>query len=312
MGTAMIGIGLRRPVLRKTDPGRRLAPAEYSADASAVQFSGATRPVLPCCRKSVSTVPARLLTCRCRRPAHLLRQRNQSGANESAGDASALGRANSSARPDVQRRFRDRSRKATEVLEEHSPSTRATVRRSMLSGAVVRDPVPGRLRRRRSKTPPDKSPHSISSRARAEHCRRSAASCLKQFENRLVPAPLCWRFGRSDDVSIRESQVQKLRAAIDPPTFIETLQLLPTIRQLDEAAHVALMDLIQPAMRQLSRPQLQQLTGAAKALIEADGRDEHSLSSRCSKTKPSRDERQRRYRRTSSFPGCRASASMPR
>jgi hypothetical protein len=76
----------------------------------------------------------------------------------------------------------------------------------------------------------------------------------------------------SDDVAARQKQLQTIRGLIDAGTIDEALQFAPIVQRLNRTTRVALLDLMQPALRQISANQLQQFAGAAKALIEADGR----------------------------------------
>jgi len=76
----------------------------------------------------------------------------------------------------------------------------------------------------------------------------------------------------SDDVTVRVRQLQSVQPLIDAGTLNEAVRMLPAIDPLNRTTRVALLDLIQPALRQMSGNQLHQFASAVQAIIEADGR----------------------------------------
>jgi Zn-dependent protease with chaperone function len=76
----------------------------------------------------------------------------------------------------------------------------------------------------------------------------------------------------NDSTEVRARQLQSVQPLIDAGTLNEAVRMLPAIDPLDRMTRVALLDLIQPALRQMSGDQLRQFASAVQALIEADGR----------------------------------------
>jgi tellurite resistance protein len=95
-----------------------------------------------------------------------------------------------------------------------------------------------------------------------------AAAAREPFGARVVAMAMLM----SDDESVRAVQVQSLRSSLNAATVDEVLKIAPATFQMDRSSVVALMDLIQPALKQLSANQLQEFASATKALTEADGR----------------------------------------
>ncbi|MBC8109305.1 MAG: M48 family metallopeptidase [Anaerolineae bacterium] len=76
----------------------------------------------------------------------------------------------------------------------------------------------------------------------------------------------------SDDESVRQKQLQAIQPLIDAATVEEAMRFAPGVERMNRTARVALLDLIQPALRRMSANQLRQFAGAVQAMIEADGR----------------------------------------
>jgi tellurite resistance protein len=76
----------------------------------------------------------------------------------------------------------------------------------------------------------------------------------------------------SDDHSVRQKQLEAIQPMIDAASVDEAMLIAPAIQQMNRTTHVALLDLIQPALRQMSTNQLRQFAAAVRTLIEADGR----------------------------------------
>jgi hypothetical protein len=76
----------------------------------------------------------------------------------------------------------------------------------------------------------------------------------------------------SDESSTRERQLHALQPLIDIGTIHEALRFLPAIHELNRMTRIALLDLIQPALRRMSKAQLRQFATAVHGLIEADSR----------------------------------------
>ena len=76
----------------------------------------------------------------------------------------------------------------------------------------------------------------------------------------------------SDDLDIRGRQLDELATTVSIAACEETLRLLPDVREVAKRAKLPLVDLVLPALRQLSLAQFEAFSSAITKLVEGDRR----------------------------------------
>jgi len=106
----------------------------------------------------------------------------------------------------------------------------------------------------------------------AEHLRASVPPHLAEAARETTGAiALVYAMLLSDDVQVRAAQMKELDGITSEFIRSETLRLLPAAREVAVRARLPVVDLVLPALRQLSPAQFQQFRTGVDKLVEADG-----------------------------------------